>query len=181
MRNFKVDGIIIKRRNFGEADRILTVFTQKNGKIQIKALGVRRLNSRRSSHVELLNHTSLTLYKAQTLPILTEAQTLDDFSKIKENLTKVGFGYHICELIDGLCAENQENRTVFSLLLNTLKLLSEEDDIVDAIHNFEISLLTNLGFYPHSRFSKNLNTEFLIEQILERKLKSKQLLSHFTQ
>src|SRR3990167_4660571 len=108
MRTYKTEGIIIKRKNFGEADRIITVLTRNHGKIQVKATGVRKIQSRRSSHVELLNHASLFIYKGRgSLPILTEAETIDSFQDIKNDLTKVGFAYHICELIDGLCAENQ--------------------------------------------------------------------------
>lgn len=180
MRSYKTEGIVIKRKNFGEADRILTVFTKRQGKIVVKAIGVRRINSRRSPHIELLNHSFLTLHKGQSLPILTEVETIEDFSQIKENLTKVGFAYHLCELIDSLCAENQENKTVFPLLLETLGRLSKEEDVVDIIHGFEIELLTDLGFYPRFRFIQNLNTQAFIEQILERKLKSKQLLHHFS-
>lgn len=179
MRSYKTEGIVIKRRNFGEADRILTVFTKRQGKIVVKAIGVRRINSRRSSHIELLNHSFLALHKGQSLPILTEVETIEDFSGIKKNLTKVGFAYHICELIDGLCAENQENKTVFALLLETLKRLSKEEDVADIIYGFEITLLINLGFYPRMRFVQNLNTQVFIEQILERKLKSKQLFHRF--
>lgn len=176
MRTYKTEGIIIKRKNFGEADKILTVFTKNNGKIQIKALGVRRIISRRSPHVELLNLSLLTLYKGRNLSILTEAQTLADFSLIKSELIKVGFAYHICELIDGLCPENQENRTVFFLLRNTLEALSKESDLVSIIHGFEVELLTVLGFWPKARFLKYPNTQDFIENILERRLKSKQLI-----
>ena len=66
MRTHKTEGIIIKRRNYGEADRILTVFTKYNGKIQVKATGIRRIPSRRSAHVELLNYSVLNLYKGIT-------------------------------------------------------------------------------------------------------------------
>src|SRR5579863_7197321 len=123
MRNFRTEGIIIKRRNFNEADRILTVMTRDYGKIQIKAAGVRKITSRRSAHIELLNHTTLHLYKGKIFTVLTEATMLDDFSMIKQDFGKVGFAYHLCELIDGLCPENQENRNVFDLLLKTLENL----------------------------------------------------------
>lgn len=179
MRSFKVEGIIIKRRNFGEADRILTVFTKRGGKIQIKALGVRKITSRRSPHIELLNYSLLSLHKGRNLPILTEAQTLEDFSSIKDNLIKVGFAYHICELIDGLCPENQENKTVFFLTLKSLERLSKEKQIVDIIHEFEIALLANLGFYPRSHLIQDLDTQSFIERILERRLKSKQIIPRF--
>ncbi len=179
MRSYKTEGIIIKRRNFGEADRIITVFTKLNGKIQIKAAGVRRITSRRSSHVELLNHSFLTLYKGRSLPILTEAQTVEDFSSLKNNLKMIGIAYHLCELIDSLCAENQEHPLVFSLFLQTLAGLSEGKDAKQVVHNFENTLLAELGFSLHTPLIRTIDTHTAIENILERKLKTTQLLSHF--
>ena len=176
LRSFKTEGIIIKRRNFGEADRILTVFTKRLGKIQVKAVGVRRITSRRSPHVELLNLSALTLHKGKSLPILTEAQTIEDFSLIKDSLIKVGFAYHICELVDGLCPENQENGRVFDLLSEVLFRLEHEEDIASVIHEFEVELLTILGYYKPSWRFQSIDTTSFIESILERRLKSKRIL-----
>jgi len=73
MRGFKTEGIVLKRRNFGEADRILTVFTKDRGKISVLAKGVRRITSRRAGNVELLNRVSIFLHQTRGMPILTEA------------------------------------------------------------------------------------------------------------
>jgi hypothetical protein len=220
MRNFRTEGIIIKRRNFNEADRLLTVMTREYGKIQIKAVGVRKITSRRGAHVELLNHTILHLYKGHTFSLLTEAKMLDDFSSIKENFEKVGLAYHLCELVDGLCPENQENNNVFSLLQNTLTMIahqkevsfqkvstSEIDDYTigtfglgvsdppkarfaigdapiikksdkDILQNFEISLLSELGYWDRQNVvTRQFDTHDMIEDILERKLKSRSIFS----
>lgn len=196
MRAFKTEGIIIKRKNYSEADRILTVLTKFHGKIQVKAAGIRRIPSRRASHVELLNYSFLSLYRGRSYPILTEAQSIDSFSPIKDDFTKVGLAFHLCELIDGLCPENQENTKVFYLLKNTLHKLSfpchsersvsevEEShstvtgekssySVRSIIHEFEIELLTTLGYYSKANIlTQNFNARDFIESILERKLKS---------
>jgi len=178
MRSFKTEGIVIKRRDYNEADRILTIYTKDQGKISVKAKGVRRITSRRSSHIELLNHTQISLYKAFQVPVLVEAQMINSFAEIKNDLQKTGFAYHICELIDGLCPEGQEQREIFTLLKNTLNQLSlvNHEELVFTIHNFEIELLTQLGFWHHTdQGSKDLDTEQFIESILERKLKSNRI------
>lgn len=175
MRAYNIEGIIIKRRNSGEADRILTVFTRYSGKLQVKAVGVRRITSRRSSHIELLNFASLGLYKGRVLSVLTEAQGLHHFSGIKADLERIGNAYHLCELVDGLCGENQENENVFTLLLKTLHQLDLGEDIATTVRAFEISLLTTLGFYP--QVSSQLDTNMFIENILERRLRSRRILT----
>lgn len=180
MQTQRVEGIIIKRINFSEADRIITVFSKYKGKMAVKAAGVRKITSRRSPHVELLNRANLMLHIGRSMPIVTEATVIDNYSDIKDDLVKVGFAYHICELIDGLCPPYQENKTVFFLLQKTLERLSNSTDtILDIIHEFEIELLTLLGFWSRNRVTKHLNTHSFIEQILERKLKSKQILNRF--
>lgn len=212
MHSHKVKGIILKRTNFKELDRILTVFTEELGKISIMAAGVRKITSRRSPHIELFNVSSLTLHKTKGFPILTEAHTIESFSEVKEDLTRIGFAYHICELVDGLCPEAQENQKVFALLYSTLVKLSsseqpthffservrwtpdeskslpstssgnnmfsksDSEDIVSVIHDFEIQLLILLGYFKYYSANAHFNTISFIEQILERKLKARQMI-----
>ena len=176
MRSFKTEGIVIKRRNYNEADRIITVFSKKNGKINIKASGVRKITSRRSPHIELLNYSIFSLHQGKNMPVLTEVESLENFALLKKDLKKVGLAYHICELIDGLCAENQENPHIFNLLQNTLKNLTREDDMQGVIYKFEIQLLTLLGFHTPKTTTLRINTQGIIENILERKLKTRQIL-----
>jgi len=202
VRAYRTEGIIIKRRNTGEADRVLTILTRDYGKINVKAVGVRKITSRRSAHVELLNYAQLGLYKGNGSPVLTEAKMIEDFSKIKDNLQKVGYAYHLCELVNGLCPENQENRSVFDLLKHTLSLLTREtnqsspaltdknrfmvresafvdahDDTRAVIHDFEIKLLTILGYWDNREQFATLDTQAYIENIIERKLKSRNIFS----
>ncbi len=176
MRTFKTEAVIIKRRSYGESDRILTVFSKTHGKLHIKASGVRKITSRRSPHVELLNHTKLTLYSGKTYPVLVEAESIENFSSIKENLQKIGFAYHICELIDGLCPEREEQETIFHLLINTLDHLGSTENITSIIHSFEVELLTLLGYWRGEvQVAQTLDTEHMIENIIERKLKSRNI------
>jgi len=179
MRSFKTEGFVIKRRNFQESDRIITVLTKNYGKIQIKASGVRKITSRRSSHVELLNQSRLSLYKGRNLPVLTEVEVINNFQEIKEDLKKIGFAYHICEIVDGLCAENQENEAIFDLLKNTLEKLCKDKEPTKLIYEFEMELLSALGFYKNPKV-QNFDTKTFIERLLERKLKSRQFFPEFS-
>lgn len=176
MKAYTVEGIIIKRKNIGEADRIITVLTKDHGKIQIKASGVRKISSRRSAHIEPLNFSTLTLHKGHAMPILTEAQNMEIFAAIKGNLKKIGIAYHLCELIDSLCPEDQENRNVFFLFKNILHTLCAEKNVFQAIRKFEFELLETLGYWSEGQAAAAVNPSFFIEDILERKLKSRQIL-----
>lgn len=183
MRTYKVEGIVLKRRNLGEADRVLTILSREFGKIAVKAPGVRHIRSRRSSHVELLNFSQFTLYSSSKafMPIVTEAQTLEDFSGVKKDLCKIGVALYICELINGLCADNQENRGVFFHLKTVLLGLSETLDTSSLIKKFEKDLLTELGFWSEAKLLQTQDSKVVMERLLERKLKTLRILPLFAQ
>jgi len=177
MRSIKAEGIVIKRRNIQEADRILTIFTKYQGKIQISAKGVRKITSRRGSHIELLNQVIIGLHQGRHLPILTEIETLQSFENIKNELDKVGLAYHICELVDGLLPEGQENTLIYDLLLTTLQKLEDEtDNCLLLVHGFEVELLAMLGYWQKDVQSTSVgNLQYFIENILERRLRSRRI------
>jgi len=163
---FKTEGIILKRRNFGEADRILTVFSQSRGKISVLAKGVRRITSRRGGNVELLNRVQMFLHPGKNLLILTEAVALDTYPKIKEELTLSTYGFHLIELVDKLTAENQENRSLYIEFMEVLKRLESNPRQI-FIRAFEVRILSNLGFWSLGQLGDLSNTMKDILKILE--------------
>ena len=165
MRGFKTEGIILKRRNFGEADRILTIFTLHRGKVSVLAKGVRRITSRRAGNVELLNRVQMFLFPGKNFLILTEAESLDTYPKLKEDLTLSTYAYHIIELVDKLTAENQENRILYNHLLEVLKRLSANPRQI-LIRAFEAKILSNLGFISF----KQANSHIVSGKVDTRKL-----------
>src|SRR5690242_266710 len=142
------EGLILKRINFGEADRVLTVLTDRYGKISAIARGVRKITSRRAGNIEVLNRVKLHLFKAKSYT-LSEAESIDTFQKIKDNLTLSTYAFHILELIDRLVPEEQKNPNIYSLVLETLELLKTSPRQI-FIRSFEVKLLSLLGFWSSS-------------------------------
>lgn len=172
MKSYRIEGIVIKRKNFGEADRILTVFTKTKGKIKILAKGVRRITSRRGPNVELFNQVELSIHSGKTFDILTEAQVLNTFPEVRKNLDLVGLAFHVCEVIDGLCPEKDSHPKVYELLLGVLNELDQ-----GLIHSFEKNILQELGYLPKEH--KEVDTTLFIEKILEKRLKTRRIVSKF--
>lgn len=165
MRGFKTEGLILKRRNFGEADRILTVFTKHRGKISVLAKGVRRITSRRAGNVELLNRVSIYLYPGKNFLILTEATSLDTYQRLKEDLTLSTIAFHIIELINKLTAENQENPLLYSNLLEVLTRLSARPRQL-LIRAFEVKILKLMGFWSIRNLKEvSVKTKILLSQL----------------
>ncbi len=139
------EGLILKRKNFGEADRILTVLTDRYGKISVTARGVRKITSRRAGNVELLNRVKLHLFKSKSYT-LSEAESIETFPKIKENLTLSTTAFHVIELVDRLTREDEKNPTLYNLTVSILQILDKNPRQI-FVRAFEVKLLTRLGFW----------------------------------
>lgn len=172
MRSYKTEGIVIKRTNFSEADRILTIFTKKHGKVRILAKGVRRITSRRGPNIEVFNEVLVFIHSGRTFDLLSEVELKNSFGKIRKNLDLVGLAFHVCELVDSLCPENEPHPQVYDSLK---EVLSELDQ--GLVNKFERNLLIELGYLPRSKVFEKIDTTSYVEKILEKKLKTKRILT----
>jgi len=176
VRTYKTEGIIIKRTNFGEADKILTIFSSRYGKIKTLAKGVRRLTSRRAGSLELFNFVTIFLAVGKNFDIITEAEAKEVFrGKRQETVWAV---YYLAEIIDKLCPERQKNQKVLDLLRKTIRALEknpDEKEMKAIIENFREALLFELGYLGNGKRPESL--ERYMEGIIEKELKSKKFLS----
>lgn len=170
-RKEKLQGIVLRRYDFGEADKIVTVFTRERGKIRLLAKGVRRIMSRRAPHLEIFNYVELYIYHGKNFDSISEAKTIEDFSEIKKDLDLCGYGFYLMEVVDKLLPEEVPHEEIFDKLYKSLKNLNGEKTVKE----FVVELLWELGFLPRGEFPKQGVTSF-VEEIAERKIKSKKFL-----
>ena len=147
-RVYQTEAIVIKRNKFGEADRLLTLYTPGYGKIRAIAKGAMRPGSKLGGNVELLTHSLLLLARGRNLDIVTQAQTIDNFIELKDNLDLISCGFYISELMDSFTEENAGDQALFNLLLNTLRDLSTVKGSDRILRYFGIHLLDHLGYRP---------------------------------
>lgn len=173
MKYFKAQGFIIKRTNFGEADRLITLFTQKYGKIRALAKGVRKVNSRRSSHLEIFNEVKISLYQGKSFLYVSDVDTLTSFPRLRKNLSKVAVAYNMCELVGRMSAEEQKQEEIYSLLAKGLRYLDENGvnnrKLKQVIDRFTKRFLSESGFILRDA---PLDPSEYAELILERRLSS---------
>lgn len=149
--NYKTRGIIIKRRNFGEADRVLTIFTKNRGKISAIAKGVRKTLSKLGGHLELFYVVNLMLSEGRNFDIVTGAEIIESFPNIRNNLKLTEQSYYIAELTDKLINDNSEASEIYDLLYKTLKSVNNKNNPL-ALRYFELWLLKELGHKPETDF-----------------------------
>ena len=147
-RTYKTEAVVLKQTPLGEADRILTFYTQDMGKLRAVAKGVRRTKSRLVGHLELLNNVSVSLSQGRNLDVVTEAQVVHSFAGIRQDLPRLSKAIYIAELVDGFSVEHSSGYTLYRLLLNTLAHLdrAERPDLL--LRHFEMHLLALSGFRP---------------------------------
>ena len=158
-----VEGLILKRSNFGEADRMLTILTKNLGKISVVARGVRKITSRRAGNVELLNIVKVGLFKGKGYT-LTEAQSIKTFPRIKSNLAVSTSAFHILELVNKILPEDDPNPRVFDLMKSVLEEFENNPRQI-ILRGFEIKLLKATGFWSLNKM-KGLDEKTM--DLLER-------------
>lgn len=177
-RTYKTEGVVLKRKNLSEADKILTVFSKHYGKIKVIAKGVRKTTSRKAGSLELFNHCFLVLAKCRSLDIILEAQTINSFPNLRKNLLKVSVAYYFCELVDKLTAEGQAQAQVYQLLCDSLKKIPDVR-LVALVRNFEEQLLDELGFgIPENIRRHSGSLKSYIESITEKEIQSPKIIKN---
>lgn len=174
MDSYKTEGIVLKRINFGEADKIITLFTKHHGKVVCLAKGVRRLTSRKRGNLEIFSRVKFFAVRGKSMDIVTETELIESFSDWRGDLKKVTVAYQLCEIVDKLTAEKSEQEEVFTLLSSYLGKLEQAENYESYVDYFGGNILKILGYWPRTKpFPRDFSVSGYIEEISERELKSK--------
>lgn len=147
-RSIRTEGIVLRRKDFGESDRILVLFTRKMGRVSVIAKGARKPSSKISGHLELFMRSSFLISRGRNLHILTQAEMIEDFEPLRTDLSGIGRGSYLVELVDAVIYEEGSNVKLYNLLVSTLGSLSAGEDPEIIIRYYELHLLDLVGFRP---------------------------------
>lgn len=170
MHNYKTDGIIIKRINSGEADRVLTILTPFYGKLRVVAKGARKITSQRGPNLELFNQTAFVIHKGNRYEYVSEAKALNSFEYVRKDLGRIAQAYQLCELIHLLTRENQELEEIYEHLLVSFHRLNKRMSF--NMNDFKHKLLFILGFASEKA---PYELDEFIEEITQRRLLTKRI------
>lgn len=144
----KTEAIVLRHFPLGEADYILTLYSRQLGRINAVAKGARRVKSKMGGHVEPLMHTSFLLAEGSSdLFTVNQAELLEGFRPIREDIIKLELALHIAELMEAITPTHQENESLFYLLRDSLTTLSDGNHS-SFITYFRLHLLDISGFCP---------------------------------
>lgn len=147
-RVYRTEAIVLRRRDLGEADRILSVFSLDRGKLRLVAKGVRRPGSRKAGHLEPFCRTQLLVARGRDLDLITQAEVLEPHSALRSDLIRLGHAAYAVELLDRFTVEEGAHRSLYHLLRETLERLAGGASPALVLRFYELRLLEGAGFRP---------------------------------
>jgi len=147
----KTEAIILKSADSNEVDRLLTIYSEEMGKINISAKGVKKLESKLRYSIEPISWVQMILVEGKNSLILKDTVIKDQLLNIKKDLGKIKIAKKITDLIDEAIAGQEKDDDVWRLILMTLKALNEDKiSFKSAVVDFQNNLIKILGYDPEA-------------------------------
>ena len=146
---YKSKGIVLRSIRYGEADRILDLYTRDAGLVSAIAKGIRRTKSRFGARLEPLSCVDFVAYHGRTLDTVTQAEVLRSFHTVRENLARFEAAAGMVRSVRALSGGDEADRRVFNLLYNALDALETRErgfEAVEAAFGLKLSILA--GYAP---------------------------------
>lgn len=148
MPSYNADAIVIRRLNYSETDKILTLYSRERGRFSAIAKGARKTISRLSGATELLTCTTFNLATGKTMDVVTQTQVRESFPRMRSDLIRLAHGLYLADLVDHSVEDHEPNPALFDLLLAGLYLVQRAPSPEMAARWFDLRLLDDLGYAP---------------------------------
>ena len=162
-RSLRLEAIVLKHSDWGEADRLVWLFSREQGKLRAIAKGARKPRSRKAGHLEPFTRVSLQVARGRDLPIITQAETLEAYLLLREDLLRTTYAAYIVELLDRFTYEEGEHQALYRLLEETLGRLCQPMEADFIARYYEMRLLDLVGFRPQLFACANCSEEIQAE------------------
>jgi DNA repair protein RecO (recombination protein O) len=124
---YRDQGVVLRTYRLGEADRIVVIATRTSGKVRAVAKGVRKTKSKFGGRLEPVSHVALQLYEGRELDIVTQAEAIDHFRAIREDLERLTKATTLLEAVDQVAQEGEPNARLYTMLVGALRSLAAHD------------------------------------------------------
>jgi DNA repair protein RecO (recombination protein O) len=149
--SFKTEAVVLRSIRYGEADRVLHLYSQDRGRLGAVAKGARRVRSRLGGRLEPLSRVRLVLHEGRgELCTITQVDTVRPHAGLRERRGSLERGAQACEAVLRLLDSNEPNAPAYNLLCNELALLDSDPEAATRAHAlaFRMKLLLAAGFAP---------------------------------
>ena len=147
----KTEVLVLNKWDFRETSIIVNFYSRDFGKMSGLLKGIKKEPAKFASTLELFSHNDIVFYKKinSALHLVSQCDTKDNFSLIRQNISKIGVASLMMELIDEIMPQEDKNEEVFDLATTCLNELESTDNPDKIMTIFKIKMLTFSGFKPH--------------------------------
>ena len=149
--SFKAEAVVLRSIRFGEADRVLHLYTADRGRVGAVAKGVRRVRSRMGGRLEPLSRVRLVLHQGRgELCTISQADTVHAHPALRERRASLERASQACEAVLRLLDSTEANQPAYNLLCHELGLLDSQPEAATRAQAlaFRAKLLLAAGFAP---------------------------------
>ncbi len=142
-------GLVLRVTDYNDRDSLLTLLTPDNGKLTVKARGLRRKNSPLIAPCQLLAYGDYTLFEYRGSYTINEAASVELFQNLRRDLCKLSLGTYFAQAAELICQEDLPNPELLSLVLNCLHALSSLNMLEGKVKAvFELRAACLAGYMP---------------------------------
>ncbi|WP_159883859.1 DNA repair protein RecO [Paenibacillus puerhi] len=147
---YRLQGLIIRSMDYGEGNKIVTLFTREYGKMSVVARGAKKVKSRFGSAVQLFTLGDYAFFKAgqQGLGSMNQADIVEAFHSLREDLHLAAYASYLAELTDKMFADQEGHPYVYEQLKGSFQALQEGKDTQIVVHMYEMKMLMQAGYSP---------------------------------
>jgi len=145
---YRVQGIVIRSMDYGEGNKIITLFTLEFGKMAVIVRGAKKVKSRYASVAQLFTYGDYLFYKSGQLGTLNHAEIIHSHHRIRDDLYKAAYASYMAELTDRLLADQEANAFLFEQLKASLQGLEEDKDMQILGFMYEMKIWMLAGYMP---------------------------------
>ena len=149
--SFKTEAVVLRSIRYGEADRVLHLYTEDRGRVGAVAKGVRRVRSRLGGRLEPLSRVRLVLHEGRgELCTVSQVDTVHAHPALRGSRASLERASQACEAVLRLLDSSEPNPPAYNLLCHQLALLdaSPEQARRSQALAFRLKLLLAAGFAP---------------------------------
>lgn len=144
-----IRGLVLRVTNYNDTDALLTVLSREQGKLTLKARGLRRKNSPLTAPCQLLSYSEFTLFEYRGMYTINEAHSLELFQHLRRDLSKLSLGTYFAQVAEILSQEDLPNPELLSLVLNCLYALCRLNVSEEQVKTvFELRSACLAGYTP---------------------------------
>ena len=133
METFTVEAVILDTQNFGDSNKVVTLFTKEYGKLEANAYGCRRSRSPLSGAMQMFNHISAELSRGVQVDTIREADILNFYDALTNDLERLAYASLFFEIVNRMTFPHEQSLETFYLLKNSLPALSKRNPKVAAL------------------------------------------------